>query len=409
MAKARRNSMKDRAKELMWPIASGLVTWLIGWYAGEQFPALKGKPLPWDVVVAAAVIAVTGIAGWLHRRSPRNSTNWDLTWKDLFALYRTDWNCVKSLEHGLSDEFIPQLFLADLSGSEELKLRVVVEESSYKIGPDIQDLVFTYSDRLKNHLKSRFRAAIYKHEVDEKSKFSVRGFERKGNEVLLRLQSLDYDDVLATHYQMDFRRKRTKSLREYLLELAPRYSIGGWKGKGLSLPNILGINVLIFTSSGRLLLQKRSSHVAVRPGQICASGSGSVNREDVVADCLANVTREAHEELALDPNKIRAGSTRFLGLTRDLVSHGVVDCHYCAITEEASTDILGKWKHAEDKKEISDVFVFEFGAALVEGSLDTAGKVRFARKFQELIDEYWEDLSLPLKSGLKLWSIDRLR
>jgi len=223
------------------------------------------------------------------------------------------------------------------------------------------------------------------------------------------LQSLDYDDVLATHYQMDFHRKRSQSIREFLLEKDPRHSIGGWEGKGLSLPNILGINILIFTSSGRLLLQKRSSHVAVRPGEICASGSGSVNREDVISDRLANVIREAHEELALDPDKIRAGSIRFLGLTRDLVSHGVVDCHFCAITEEATADILRKRKQAEDKKEISDVLVFDFGAALVEGSLDKAGIVRFARKFQELIDEHWENLSLPLKSGLKLWSIDRLR
>jgi 8-oxo-dGTP pyrophosphatase MutT (NUDIX family) len=409
LAKARRSSLKDKAKELVWPIASGLVTWLVGWYAGEQFPALKGKPLPWDVVVAAAVIAVTGVAGWLHRRSPRNSTNWDLTWQDLFALYRADWDSVKSLEHDSSEEFIPQMFLADLSGSEELKLRIVVEEGSYKIGPDIRDLVFNDGDRLKNYLKSWARAAIYKHEVDEKSKFSVRGFERNGNEVILKLQSLDYDDVLATHYQMDFHRKHSQSIREFLLEKDPRHSIGGWVEKGLFLPNILGINILIFTPSGRLLLQKRSSHVAVRPGEICASGSGSVNREDVISDRLANVIREAHEELALDPGKIRAGSIRFLGLTRDLVSHGVVDCHFCAITEEATADILRKRKQAEDKKEISDVLVFEFGAALVEGSLDTAGKVRFARKFQELIDEHWENLSLPLKSGLKLWSIDRLR
>ena len=245
--------------------------------------------------------------------------------------------------------------------------------------------------------------------MGEKSKFSVRGFERNENEVILKLQSLDYDDVLATHYQMDFHRKHSKSIREFLLDKDPRHSIGGWVEKGLFLPNILGINILIFTPSGRLLLQKRSTHVAVRPGEICASGSGSVNREDVVADRLENVIREAHEELALDADKIRPGSIRFLGLTRDFVSHGVVDCHFCAITEEATADILRKRKQAEDKKEISDVFVFDFGAALVEGSLDKAGQDRFSRKFQELIDEHWENLSLPLKSGLKLWSIDRRR
>jgi len=409
LADARRNSLKERAKELLWPIVSGFVTWLIGWYAGERFPALRGKPLPWDVVVAAAVITVTGVAEWLHRRSPRNATNWDLPWERLYDLYKADWDSVKSLEHDSSDKDIPQMILADLSCSDELKLRIVVDEGSYKIGSDIGELVFSYSDRLKKHLKRWFRSAIYKHEVGEKSKFSVRGFERNGNEVTLRLQSLDYDDVLATHYQMDFHRKHWKSIREYLLEKYPRHSIGGWEGKGLSLPNILGINILIFTPSGRLLLQKRSSHVAVRPGEICASGSGSVNKEDVVADHLVNVIREAHEELALDPDKIRPESIRFLGLTRDFVSHGVVDCHFCAITDEATADILRKRKQAEDKREISDVLVFDFGAALVEGSLDDAGRLRFSRKFQELIDEYWNNLSLPLKSGLKLWSIDRLR
>lgn len=318
-----------------------------------------------------------------------------------------DWNYVRSIEHNSTDETIPQMFLAD-AASGELKLKLILEDGVYAIPPDVRDIVLSYVDRLKRYMKSWRASGIYVHETNQQMKLSVRDLQFANGTITLKLQRLDYDDVLATHYQMDIRWRGLKSLRQHLLDLSPRLSLGGFESKGISLPNILGINVLVFTPSGNLILQTRSKHVAVRPLELCASGSGSVNVEDIREGQLVGISREPQEEIAIDPEKIRTDSIRFLGITRDLVSHGIVDCHYCAITDEALVEILSKNNLAKDREERTTVVHFEFGRDLVEGALNAHARVHFQRRLDELFRQYGQRISTPLKAGLKLWSIARL-
>jgi 16S rRNA (adenine1518-N6/adenine1519-N6)-dimethyltransferase len=58
------------------------------------------------------------------------------------------------------------------------------------------------------------------------------------------------------------------------------------------------VQVLVFSSDARLLLQRRSHHKDLFPGYYCASASGHVARGD---DYGAAATRETREELGVAP------------------------------------------------------------------------------------------------------------
>jgi hypothetical protein len=236
---------------------------------------------------------------------------------------------------------------------------------------------------------------------------SVRDCAHSGNRLTLEVRPLFYDDVLATHYALDVDWMGHASLREFLLARTPG-SLGPLKGS--LVPNILGINVLLFTSTGSLILQKRSRNVAVRAGELCASSSGGASPDDITRVGTLRIMREVAEELAIDSAKIRTDSIRLLGIARDFVSHGVVESYFCADTLATDLEIIAKRGSAPDRLEHTRIFVFHFGDELVHGSLryNSARRASFDRKVDELIRVHGRYFSAPLFSALALWQKYRL-
>lgn len=128
----------------------------------------------------------------------------------------------------------------------------------------------------------------------------------------LHLQPVRYFDVLATN-------------------LAPGPA-GALRPLGV-LADPLGLNAIVLTSDDRMIVQRRSARVLLRPGALCPGVSGSVEPRDVQValargGTLADlpVDRELYEELSVAADEV--ASVRCLGITRELARRGTPEAFY---------------------------------------------------------------------------------
>jgi hypothetical protein len=132
---------------------------------------------------------------------------------------------------------------------------------------------------------------------------------------VLGFSSGSYLDVLGTNLALDRRTPESLRLR----------SSGDGKLLPLSqtpLANAAGINGLVFTADGGLVLQRRSADLMIRPNELCSGFSGTLEPLDLhwVGAEPFNVLRELEEELGVLADHV--GETVLLGLTRELVRGG---------------------------------------------------------------------------------------
>jgi 8-oxo-dGTP pyrophosphatase MutT (NUDIX family) len=370
------------------------------WLVAEALLALH---LPALVVPYAVVKSVAEHVTWrIRRHRPSNYTFWNRPWPELRELYEADWHDAVKLLYRGEWRAVPQQLLADTSGG-PLKLDLAMTgPQRFELPHAIGELTWKYRKDLIEHLKANdaYHRAPF-------SSLAVTGVEFEASRVILEVRPADYDDLLRTHYSLDVDWKGRPSLRQTLLRTTPG-TLGTLPGSPL--PNILGVDVLIFTPSGSLVLQRRSRHVAVRPGEICASSSGGAKPDDVGKRWPLAALRESREELGLDLSQIAPDSLRFIGLTRDFASHGVIGCYFCADTTETEETIRRRADTAQDRREHTEIILFHFGADLVRGSLeDDAVRGQFYARVDALIAEYGSQCSTPLLAALALWVTDRLR
>lgn len=374
--------------------------WLVNLGWAHVFPPLHAISIPTTLMLEL------GRHAWrrINRRSPRNYTAWKACLEDVPALYRSDWPHAVTIFYEGIERPLPQQLLVGVDATpRQLHLRLNAEP--FRLSEAVRELSQQPRERLIAYL--RRRNAYFRKTRKENMCLCVRDCLVAPGSVTLEVSPLAYDDVLATHYVLDVDWMGHSSLRSFLLSRHPA-SLGPLRDS--LVPNILGIDTLLFTPSGSLILQKRSRKVAVRPGEICASSSGGASPDDIERFGRLAILREGAEELAIDPAKVVPGSTRFLGLARDFASHGVVESYFCADTLESDAEILARARTAPDRQEHSSVFIFHFGDELVRGSLrnNPVLRTRFDRRMDELIRKYRRQLSSPFLSALALWQRMRL-
>ena len=223
----------------------------------------------------------------------------------------------------------------------------------------------------------------------------------------LVVQDVEYENYVRTNlvldYDIDGRGTTIRKVIHKDRRLEPLASS--------PLANNLGINILIFTIDGQLIIQKRSNKVIVRPNEYCPSASGTISAADIPVQggLLSEIPlmREAMEELGCriaDNHDIC-----LLGITRELIRGGEPELFFAARSSLSAAEVVSNRAHARDRFESKSISFFKCDSYAFEESLNSPEKIgRFVLLVDNLIDEFQEQMSIPLWTAIALWKKARL-
>jgi len=230
----------------------------------------------------------------------------------------------------------------------------------------------------------------------------------KKNKVIFKVQPVKYKDFVHTNLLMDARIAKKISLRERLHKDGKLESL-----EKSPLANHLGINILLFTADGSLILQKRSSKVAFRSRELCSSASGAISILDVPVN---NMTlkempklREAFEEIGIEPEDVILETISFLGMTRELIRGGKPEMFFLAYTKLSERQVKERWQEAKDKWESRDILFYHFGDDLVFKNPKTdIEKHQFLTAINNFLKNFINQSSIPLLTNIALWITSKI-
>lgn len=248
---------------------------------------------------------------------------------------------------------------------------------------------------------------LHKHKNYHEGQLARLNFVKYSDDkIIFNFSPVSYEIICRTNLCMDAKEnKDSKSLREVLhnndkLELLQDSQLG----------NALGINFLLFTADGKLVIPLRSDYVVVRSNQLSPSSSGDINYSDVfgVDKKLESVHlfRESIEELNVYDQHIKNNHIQFLGLVRELVRGGKPDLYFAASTNLTQREYIERHPKAQDSWEFkhhSEWVFWPFGTDIFLDEIPIKKKYAIQKKFEQLLDKEGHRISLPLLTGLVLF------
>jgi len=236
-----------------------------------------------------------------------------------------------------------------------------------------------------------------------------------GDECWLEFEHVGYMDYARTNLVMDYRDKKYRqSLREVIHgdgQLCPL-------DRSL-LANLVGINVLILTADGHMIVAERSKNVAFRPGEFCPAASGGLTEQDVKdKHTLSSVekTVELVEEIGVHSHQVEIDEIKLLGITRELIRGGTPEMFFVGRSSLSGASILNDcWPEARENRhyrpegEVEKVHVCPIGDKYAFGELRDYIEVHeFLLKMEECIDSWHGKASIPLLTAVALWIKNRI-
>lgn len=217
----------------------------------------------------------------------------------------------------------------------------------------------------------------------------------------ITLQPVRYFDHLRTNMQMDRTLPGGKTLREIV---HPGGALEPLETSKLANP--LGVDVLLFTRTGDLIVQKRSMGMSVRPGALAPSVSGGFLWQDIAepgTTTLADVPvwREAVEELGIAREALR--DIVFLGVTRELARGGQPEAFFAGVVDATRDGIKAAWRTADDAWESSELRFYPIGMRAVtrlESAQEFAELRAIVADFNQLV---LNEASVTLQANVALW------
>lgn len=292
---------------------------------------------------------------------------------------------------------LPQILAidpAELSADSDVKL--VPHNEKFEPSDSVAEITEPALDRIKAHV-SKHSEVIFHNSLNIRVKHIVRNV----SSVEIHTQPADYNSYLRTNLCLDFNIDRRNSLRTYVHPNGLLDELGESQ-----LANLLGINVILFTPSGQLIVQRRSFRTVVRPGELAPSISGTVIPSDIQRSntelSQLDVLREGIEELGMYEDDLN-GTPKFLGMTRELVRGGQPELFFSGTLNISDSEIRNRWSEAIDRNEADEV-LFERVFGVENGSVvSSADRKLVAKSLIGLINKHKSTMSLPLKTALVLW------
>lgn len=227
----------------------------------------------------------------------------------------------------------------------------------------------------------------------------------KDDKLVLKVQPVEYKWYVHTNLVLDAKIGKSDTLREYL------HSDGKLEKLSESpLANNLGINILLFTADGSLIMKKRK-RVAFRVNELDPSASGTICLADlstspITLDKMPHL-REALEELGIVSGRI--SQTFLLGITRELIRGGQPEIFMFARTDLTENQIKNCWESARDKHEAKNVIFYNFGRMACEILDNDQKKHAFLLKVDDFLEKHIENASIPLLTAIAFWVQCRLQ
>lgn len=333
--------------------------------------------------------------------------DWELEgWQEV---YRNQTGLLSICHHGAT-RVLPQVLVFDNTieklGLEQIRFRLNHDKfhldsslRTEKIFKLYKDFIWLNRRKLFNEVCLRLISATYQ-QISEYSK-----------SVLFEAQEADYFDYIQTNLCLDAQLDQKQlSLRKQLHVEQNNHCLEELNNSRLA--NILGISILLLTSDGTLIFQRRSSRTLVRPNQICSSVSGTLSKADIpeydkefnLEELLPLFFREMVEEVGLELSDISRNEIKFLGVARELIRGGQPEIFLAARINLDKDAITHRYNQARDRFESKSLLFFDMGSLATE-VLDSHGKKSaFCSKFDELIENYDNAIADPLWANLALWS-----
>ena len=236
-----------------------------------------------------------------------------------------------------------------------------------------------------------------------------------GDECRLNFEHVGYLDYARTNLVMDYRDKQYRqSLREVI------------HGDGQLCPldqsllaNLVGINLLIMTADGQMIVAERSKNVAFRPREFCPAASGGLTEQDVKdKHILSSVekTVELVEEIGVHSHQVEIEDIKLLGITRELIRGGTPEMFFVGRSRLSGASILADcWPEAKENRrfrpegEVEKVHLCPIGDKHAFGELRDYHDVHeFLLKVEECIVSWHGKASIPLLTAVALWIKNRI-
>lgn len=339
-----------------------------------------------------------------------------LDWKleNWRKIYRNQGDLLEIYCFGYS-KVVPQVVVFDNTehGLSLAQIKLIIEPVKFQpnIHPESERIFFLY--KLHAFLNRR---KLFNSRCIRLSSIELQTDSLSRKNLFIKTQEVDYFDYIKTNLILDAKlHLESSSLRN---KIHIEQSNGQLENLSESkLANIFGVNILILTIDGELILQKRSGNTLIRPNEICSSASGSLsnlrgikNNPDHIIDFreFPFFFREAFEEIGLKSSNIVESKTFFLGITRELIRGGQPELFLSSQVDLDKDQILNLSKKAKDKFEASYLFFIDMGSLSTELLDSDVKKLAFCSRVIEFIQEYDELISIPLLTNLILWCRMRL-
>ena len=348
---------------------------------------LSGIPFPLGVVEELVRMRKEG--------SPPNFVDWQL--EDWPQIYINELNSAVQLFYRGKEYLLPQvLILNNIERKLDLsQIGFKLEDKPFELKDNIRALTEVPFKQLVIYLRKKRRYS------NEQNLRLINILEEKDG-AILKVQPVEYKYYVHTNLVLDAKSKeKEQTLREYL------HSDGKLEKLKESLfANHLGINILLFTADGSLIMQERSGEVAFRTKELCPAASGTVSFTDVPTEITLEKMpklREAFGEIGIIKTDIPTNQIFFLGITRELIRGGQPEMFFFGKTNLSEKQIRDKWEDAKDKWESKKLVFFHFGQIAHKDLINVMEKHKFLSKIDEFIDKYINKLSIPLLTSVALW------
>ncbi len=315
--------------------------------------------------------------------------------EDLLALQRSVDGSVKPL-------VLPQvLYYDNFDGqsqpydSNQLKIQIT---ETYKIDDELDKLIsergelaLAYLQKVTNYYES--------HQLALK-----RIFHHKTN-LIMSVKTVYWPLYVRTNYCLnEILKDKEHTLRE---EVNPGGTLDDLDHSRLA--NVMGVNYLLFTQYGSMIMLKRAQNVSIRPGELCSASSGGAsapNSSLKPGDELKDfpLWGEPGEEMTIHEEDMDGGMV-FLGVTRELSRGGQAESFFYGKTRLSKVEVYKKWGISQHKEESDNVLFHDFGTGLAFEALDNREKQdQFFVKINELLDDNKPGIiSAPLLANIAFW------